>query len=67
VKRHSIFAVPVGGQCEIEVAQVDSNPERIMRAVQDKRIFAGRYAGRLVWSEMYKRKSVRIQENDAGR
>jgi hypothetical protein len=67
VKRHSIFAVPVGGQCEIEVAQVDGNPECIMRAVQDKKIFAGRYAGRPVWSEMYEYGSVRIQENDTGR
>jgi hypothetical protein len=65
VKRYSIFAVPTGGQCEIEVAQVDRNPQQIMRGVRNKVIFAGRYNKRPVWSEMYK--SVRIQENDTGR
>jgi hypothetical protein len=63
VKRYSIFAVQVGGKREIEVVQVDHSPEHIMRAVQNKKIFAGRYAGRPLWSEMYE--SVRIQENDA--
>jgi hypothetical protein len=65
VKRYSIFAVPTGGQREIEVAQVDRNPEHIMRGVRNKVIFAGRHNKRPVWSEMYE--SVRIQENDTGR
>jgi hypothetical protein len=65
VKRYSIFAVQVGCEREIEVVQVDRSPEHIMRAVRNKKIFAGRHGGRLVWSEMYE--SVRIQENDTGR
>jgi hypothetical protein len=64
VKRYSIFAVQVGGEREIEVAQVDRNPEHIMWAVQNKVNFAGRRNRRPVWSEMYE--SVRIQENDTG-
>jgi hypothetical protein len=65
VKRYSIFAVPVGGEREIEVAQVDSHPGDVMWAVQNKKIFAGRHNRRPVWSEMYE--LVRIQENDTGR
>jgi hypothetical protein len=65
MKRYSIFAVQVGCEREIEVAQVDSNPETIMWGVRDKKNFAGRHNGRPVWSEMYE--SVRIQENDTGR
>jgi hypothetical protein len=65
VKRYSIFAVQVGGEREIEVAQVDRNPEHIMWAVQNKKSFAGRHNRRPVWSEMYE--SVRVQENDTGR
>jgi hypothetical protein len=65
VKRYSIFAVQVGGEREIEVAQVDSNPEHIMWGVRDKKNFAGRHNGRPVWSEMYA--WVRIQENETGR
>jgi hypothetical protein len=65
VKRYSIFAVQVGCEHEIEVAQVDHSPEHIMRAVRNKVIFAGRHNKRPVWSEMYE--SVRIQENDTGR
>jgi hypothetical protein len=65
MKRYSIFAVPVGCEREIEVAQVDCNPEQIMRGARNKVNFAGRYGGRPVWSEMYE--SVRIQENNTGR
>ena len=65
MKRYSIFAVQAGCEREIEVAQVDRNPEHIMRAVRNMRSFAGRLYGRPVWSEMYE--SVRIQENDTGR
>jgi hypothetical protein len=65
VKRYSIFAVQVGGEREIEVAQVDHNTEHIMRGVRSKVNFAGRHNGRPVWSETYE--SVRIQENDTGR
>jgi hypothetical protein len=65
MKRYSIFAVPTGGQREIEVAQVDRDPENIAWAVRNKAIFAGRHNKRPIWSEMYE--SVRIQENDTGR
>jgi hypothetical protein len=65
VKRYSIFAVQVGCEREIEVAQVDRNPQHIMRAIRNKKNFAGRHNRRPVWSEMYE--SVRIQENDTGR
>jgi hypothetical protein len=66
VKRYSIFAVQVGCEREIEIAQVDRNPEHIMRGVRNKKTFAGRrHNGDPVWSEMYE--SVRIQENDTGR
>jgi hypothetical protein len=66
VKRYSILAVQAGGEREIEIAQVDHNPEHIMRGVRNKKNFAGRrHNGRPVWSEMYE--SVRIQENDTGR
>jgi hypothetical protein len=67
VKRYSIFAVQVGCEREVEIAQVDSNPERIAWAVRDKKVFAGRNGRRPVWSEMYRWGSTRIQENDAGR
>jgi hypothetical protein len=64
VKRYSVFAVQVGCEREIEVAQVDHHPGQIARAVRNKKIFAGRHNGRPVWSEMYA--WVRIQENDTG-